>query len=108
MPFQSGQSGNPGGRKTEKAITDAIRMALSDTHEATGKKKLRVLANKLVDKAIEGDVAAIKEVADRMEGKPVQQQILSGDPDAPLNIIKSDPLTPQAWAAQYGKASNQD
>jgi hypothetical protein len=36
-------------------------------------KKLRKIANALVDKAIDGDVGAIREFADRIEGRPIQQ-----------------------------------
>lgn len=50
---------------------------------AAGKdhKKLRRIAKKLLEKAEEGDMGAIKEVADRLDGKPSQQVVgkLSGD-----------------------------
>ena len=103
MPFEKGRSGNPGGRRAEKPITDAIRMALSEEHADTGKKKLRVLAQKLVDEAIDGNVQAMKEVADRMEGKPAQSKELTGDPEAPLQVVSAKPLDPEAWAKAYGK-----
>ena len=103
MAFQKGQSGNPSGRKVEKPITDAIRMALSEEHEATGKKKLRVLAEKMVNEAIDGIIQAMKEVADRMEGKPAQSMELTGDPEAPLQVVSAKPLDPEAWAKAYGK-----
>lgn len=35
-------------------------------------KKMRALAEKLVEKALEGDVTALKEVGDRSDGKPAQ------------------------------------
>lgn len=35
-------------------------------------KKLRLLADKLIDRALEGDVSALKEVGDRIDGKPAQ------------------------------------
>lgn len=35
-------------------------------------KKLRALAEKLIEKALEGDVAALKEIGDRADGKPAQ------------------------------------
>lgn len=46
--------------------SDAVRKALLSG------KKLDTLANKLVDMACAGDIQAIKEVGDRLDGKPVQ------------------------------------
>ena len=46
--------------------------------------KLRGIADKLVELALAGDVAAMREMGDRLDGKPAQQVQLSGDPDAPL------------------------
>jgi hypothetical protein len=40
--------------------------------------------NALIAKAMEGDIAAIKEIADRVDGKVPQQ--MQGDPDAPLVV----------------------
>ena len=36
-------------------------------------KRLHVLAEKLYEKAAEGDMAALKEIGDRLDGKPTQQ-----------------------------------
>ena len=47
-------------------------------------KKLRALADKLVDRALDGDVIALKEIGDRMDGKPAQAHEVAGDPDRPL------------------------
>lgn len=41
-------------------------------------KKLRALAEKLIDKALEGDVPALKEVGDRIDGKAMQAIEASG------------------------------
>jgi len=69
-PFKKGQSGNPGGRPKTKEFVEAIRTKIK---EADGDRtKLETIAAKLVEKAVEGDLAAIKEVADRLDGKPVQ------------------------------------
>lgn len=40
--------------------------------------------------------------------EPKQKLELSGDPDAPLNVVSSDPLSPEEWAARYVAAANQD
>jgi hypothetical protein len=45
-------------------------------------KKLRQLADKLIARAEEGDIAALKEIGDRLDGKP--SQTIAGDPDQPL------------------------
>jgi len=50
-------------------------MACSEEHKAKGMRKLRVIADQLVDKACEGDLAAIAMVADRLDGKPVSEHI---------------------------------
>jgi hypothetical protein len=87
MAFEKGQSGNPGGRPKEKPFRDALRQELA----ALGNddpKSLRSLARRLLEKASAGDdsMAAIKEVADRLDGKPAQAVI--GDEDEnPINIL---------------------
>ena len=48
-------------------------------------KKLHSVANALYAKAEDGDISAIKELGDRIDGK--SEQTISGDSDAPINII---------------------
>lgn len=50
-------------------------------------KRLDLIALALATKAQEGDVQAIKEIADRLDGKPAQA-LIGGDDDAPA--IKAD------------------
>lgn len=57
---------------------DAVNRALL----ANDGQKLRALADKLIDRALEGDVSALKEIGDRVDGKPAQ--MLIGDADNPL------------------------
>ena len=76
------------GRKGDKLIRDALMIALKREAEgADGQKtrKLQLIAEKLVDKACEGDIAAIKEVADRVDGKSVQP--IGGDSDDPVKLV---------------------
>ena len=81
MPFEPGVSGNPGGRPKDKPFRDALMLAIRDDEEAPDrlKTKLDRIVSALVTKAIAGDTQAIKEIADRCEGKVPQQQILNGD-----------------------------
>lgn len=83
MTFQPGQSGNPGGRRKEKPWRDALRLALNDGDG----QKLRKIAEKVVAAAEGGDMQAIKEIAERLDGK-VAQAIVGGDEDdAPVKTV---------------------
>lgn len=50
--------------------------------------RLRAVADALVLKAMSGDVAAIKEVADRLDGKVPQGLIGGADDDPPIQITE--------------------
>lgn len=66
--------GNQNGRKG-KVWADAIRRAVVDKDQKT----LNKLAKKLVEKGAEGDLASLKEIGDRLDGKPVQAIEGTGD-----------------------------
>jgi hypothetical protein len=75
MAFKKGISGNPGGRSREKIFTDALRLELHrvDPQDKDKRKKINLLAEKLVECAIEDKQPwAFQQIADRLEGKPVQ------------------------------------
>ena len=59
---------------SQKSFTAALRIAAALT-EKDGVPRLRRIAEQLVRQAMSGDLAAIKEVADRLDGKPVQQNL---------------------------------
>ena len=48
-------------------------------------KKLHSVANALYAKAEDGDISAIKELGDRIDGK--SEQTISGDSDQPITIV---------------------
>lgn len=48
-------------------------------------KALRDAAEKLLQLAAAGDVAAIKELGDRLDGKAIQ--MIAGDADNPLQVV---------------------
>jgi len=70
------------GRKAEKPFRDALRMQLKEAGD--DHKALRIIAAKLIEKAQEGDMQAIKELVDRTDGKAVQQV----DMDATVRTIE--------------------
>ncbi len=73
------------GNKPDKLITDAIRRAvLRQAEKGKPTKRLELLADRLVEKGIEGDVSAIKEIADRLEGKAAQAVTVAGENGGPV------------------------
>lgn len=84
--WQPGESGNPNGRPPKgTAITDVMRQMLEEKPEIK-----RALMSKLLEMAIKGDLAAIREVIDRMDGRAKQSVELSGDEQNPLVVIKHE------------------
>lgn len=79
MKFQPGRSGNPGGRPKSKPFQDALLMEakLAEEGEECFAKKgsLRWNARQLLQ---QGDVQAIREIADRLDGKAIQAVDLAG------------------------------
>jgi hypothetical protein len=59
----------------------AIERALEKRGASDRRAALDELASKLLDKAAEGDMVALKELGDRLDGKPAQAIV--GDPEAP-------------------------
>ncbi len=82
MAERGGQPGNKNATKN-KAWEEALRRALL----AEDGKKLRALADKLIERAEEGDVTALKESGDRMDGKPAQA--ITGADGGPLVVIQA-------------------
>ncbi len=68
MPFQKGKSGNPSGRPKSKQFLNMLNVALKDGDG----QKLRRIADQVVTQAEAGEQWAIKEIADRLDGKPAQ------------------------------------
>jgi ribosomal protein L17 len=74
--------GNNHSNKINRLMNDTLKRILIQ-NEAL---RARSIAEALVTKAEDGDVSAIKEVFDRMDGKVVQENKLTGDSDAPIII----------------------
>lgn len=74
MAGVKGRSGTNKGK--DKPFADALRMEIAEAED--NPRSLRKIARKLLDKAVEGDVPAMKEIADRLDGKPAQAVEMSG------------------------------
>lgn len=76
--------GNQYAAKSKKWAA-AIQRAL-DKRGVSGVEALDALAEKLLAKADEGDMGALKELGDRLDGKPAQSMTLAGDAESPLEM----------------------
>lgn len=74
---------NPRGQQRDKPFRDALRMEIAEAGEDF--KALRPIAAALMSKATAGDVQAIKELADRLDGK-VPQAIVGDDEHGPIQV----------------------
>jgi hypothetical protein len=75
------QFGAPTGNqnaKKGKAWSEAIKRAIRGKYGKEWEESLQDLAGKLVDAADKGDLQALKEIGDRLDGKPAQATELSG------------------------------
>lgn len=86
--FQPGQSGNPSGRPSTKPLTDELKRRLRIRLAATTAKRLGLrtsatvaegVAASLIAAALAGNVAAFKEIADRLQGRAVQSVQFDGE-----------------------------
>ncbi len=101
MPAGAPQ-GNQNAAKS-KQWTAAINRALDLWTESRfeGKQALDKLAEKLLESAFEGDLGALKELGDRLEGKPTT--VIGGDEERPLIIQTNErpKLDKQEWLEKH-------
>lgn len=74
--FKPGQSGNPNGRpKGTKNLSTILKTILEEEIEDDGEKRTfqEAIIRKLLKKAKDGDIKAIMEIFDRVEGKAKQE-----------------------------------
>src|SRR5262245_33020807 len=102
MPWKKGQSGNPLGRLPgEKQFADQLRIVLAepvDKNDPNSVRKLRGIAEKLAECALNGEPWAIAQVADRI-GKAtaeIQTQQMHR-----YVIEASAELTREQWIQEY-------
>jgi hypothetical protein len=73
--------GNTNSKAENRLWANTIRRAIVQGDGET----LRRIAEKLIAMAEAGDLQAIKELGDRMDGKPAQ--VIAGDEDAPVRML---------------------
>jgi hypothetical protein len=68
-----------------EAISEVLREASPSGNEVDA---LKDAARAVYTAAKAGDIAAFREIADRLDGKPAQQLVHSGDEDNPVRVEK--------------------
>jgi hypothetical protein len=71
------------GQQRDKPFLAALRIEVAEA--GSDPLRLRRIAKKLLNRAEEGDVRAIQEVADRLDGK-VPQAITGDDDGSPVSV----------------------
>ena len=73
MPWKKGESGNPGGSTREKVFQGLFRAIGNEIETASGKRKARVLAEKVYALAMKGESWAAHLVMDRVDGRAAME-----------------------------------
>lgn len=69
--------GNQNARKGK--WSEALAKAVETEDPILRRRKLDAIADRLLEKALEGDIAAIKEMGDRLDGKAPQAMTLANE-----------------------------
>ena len=117
MPFTKGKSGNPKGRPRRGAsLAEELRRLLTHKTE-DGVPGRRALAAALIKEALGGNIVAIKEVYDRLDGKvPALQEVRDitdheeQERRANQALLEAEggPLAIQRVLARMGQGDDQD
>lgn len=87
--FPPGESGNPGGRPKRgwnwsKLFEEAVDEELTTKDGKMTAQAKQFIVKKLVRMAVDGDMAAVKEIINRMDGMPKQSTEHSGSIAIPI------------------------
>jgi hypothetical protein len=94
-PWKRGESGNPGGRPKTKPLTEELaRLLEQEAPNGKGDTWAVVIAQALLTKARKGDVRAITELANRVEGKALQAVEVNSQ-SGPVTLIHDVPRPQQ-------------
>jgi len=85
--YQSGQSGNPKGRPKREWTWSGVLQKAVEKAEESGKTVKEEVAEALIKEARKGNIQAVKELMNRMDGMPQQPtDITSGGQALPAPI----------------------
>jgi hypothetical protein len=108
------------GRSPEKQWRDALRAEVNEliaNADGVPVKKLRAIAAVVVSKALRGDMLAVREIADRLDGKSAQAVALGAGEEAgePLQIVikqmvdtSGKPVPPRSVGQPVGPVATEE
>jgi len=83
--YKPGQSGNPKGRPKKEWTWSGVLKEIAEREDKTNKKEYKTLAGEaLFKEVLKGNVPAIKEFGDRIDGKAKQSHELTGKDGEPF------------------------
>jgi hypothetical protein len=89
----------------EKPYRDALRMEIASAEDF---KDLRSIARAHLEKARSGDMAAIKELADRLDGKPAQDSSVALEHRRPEELTDEELMAIVAGGLPKGPPEGED
>lgn len=87
--FRPGQSGNPAGRPPTRQITDRLRAALEEIGD-DGRPLAEAVMRQWLTMVADGDVSALRELLDRVEGTIMQAHKLEHDGGLTIRVEYAD------------------
>lgn len=83
-----GKVGAPVGNTNSKADNRLWRNTINRAIAQGDPDRLRKIAEALLDKAAEGDVSALRELGDRLDGKPTQQVEVAATVGLTVEVVR--------------------
>jgi hypothetical protein len=84
--WKKGQSGNPKGAPKKPWRWAEVIRTVAERMDKSGKEYKVAIAEALLKEALKGNVAAIKEIGDRIDGKAKQAIEMTGTDKEPIDI----------------------
>jgi len=92
-PFKKGESGNPNGRPPAEWSWSGTLRRLAEEEQAKGIQLKELMGKSLIKEGLKGNIPAIKEFGDRIDGKANQGVDLNHSGEVIVRIEKSGGFT---------------
>ena len=90
-----------GAENKDKPFREALRVEIAAAQDENDFRSLRKIARGLLTAASEGKIDAIREIADRMDGKPAQESIVDVTTTKYVARIPAKAKATETWQQQH-------